>query len=632
MKKRFSISKRLNLAFFILVALLIVALGISELSASSTINSTRGVQQDVLLLEEIHQLQFVWFNTMSSIDNLLQTQSMTHLYTVNDHFELFSQQLAALSIQSKSMAQRNTQPELLSLDNIQQTGQEVATAMEEFNQLVAQNQWDSAAGLRQSKLARLQSELDKELSQLNDIIQNNVADGLNSTVSTQKLIGNYWIVLSLVGIIFSFILSWLSQRSISRPIKQLTTEVKRISEGDFSPVQTPDRQDEIGDLYTAFSLMNDQLSASYENLEHEVAGRTHDLERRTVQIQVAAEVARDISTNRDIVSLLNHTVAIIPKRFDFYHAGVFLIDAGNEYAVLRAATQETGSEMLRLGHKLRVGETGLVGHVCADGEPRIALDVGEDAIHFKNPHLPLTRSEIALPLRYSDRIIGALDVQSTEASAFDQESILVLQVLADQLAIAIENTFLLQELRENISELELLSGTTVRNVWRKQNQSTKVAGYQYDGLKVEPIYVQDKSYREDLSNDHTPVSLPITIRDQAIGKIKIWPSQGDLSFDEFNLVKDISNRIGQVLENARLFEESRNRAEREKLTGEINAKLRASNDPQTILETAVTELRKALKVKHAQVTIEPIPTDTPGSTTSQSGFFEGLPSKEAYHG
>jgi FOG: GAF domain len=172
-----------------------------------------------------------------------------------------------------------------------------------------------------------------------------------------------------------------------------------------------------------------------------------DLARRTAQLEAASEVARRAAAIRDVQTLLDETVRLISQRFGFYHAGVFLVDEAGEYAVLRAASSEGGQRMLARGHRLAVGEVGIVGYVAGTGKPRIALDVGEDAVFFSNPDLPHTHSEMALPLKVGERVIGVLDVQSVEPSAFTDEDVAVLQTMADQIALAIENARLLQRPR-----------------------------------------------------------------------------------------------------------------------------------------------------------------------------------------
>ncbi|HSB90293.1 MAG TPA: GAF domain-containing protein [Anaerolineales bacterium] len=232
------------------------------------------------------------------------------------------------------------------------------------------------------------------------------------------------------------VVPWATRRSLS-PLRSLTDFTEKFAAGELETRVAIQRRDEIGRLGDAFNKMAEDLSGMYRSLEERV-----DL--RTRQIRTAAEVARDAAVIRSVDDLLGTTVNLISARFGHYHAGIFLIDEAGENAVLRAASSPGGKTMLERGHKLAVGKVGIVGYVTGTGKPRIALDVGADAVHFANPDLPKTRSEIALPLRVGDRIIGALDVQSTEANAFDENDAVVLQTMADQVAIALENARLLQ--------------------------------------------------------------------------------------------------------------------------------------------------------------------------------------------
>lgn len=624
MNFRFSVSQRLNLAFLIMVALIITAVGVGSVFAISTSKSTNDIHQGAQHIEQVNQLQFHWFSIVSSIDSLIQTRSISHQDVILKHTQEFNQLLSLLSTQSIGISQESIQANRTNLQNVQQISQQLDQVIQELNQFTTQGRWGSALTLRQTELTWLQKDLDAELSQLSKNIQQDVNKILNNTVQSQQMTRIYFLILSVLAITFASLISWLAFRSIVRPVNLLIDDVQRITDGDLSPIEPLEQKDEIGDLSRAFSLMTEWLRDSYENLERRVEARTLDLQRRMEQVQVAAEVARDITTNRDLESLLNHTVALIPERFGFYHAGIFMVDARGEFAVLRSATKETGKEMLELNHKLRIGETGLVGHVCSSGEARIALDVGEDAVHFKNPHLPLTRSEIALPLRAGDRVIGALDVQSTQASAFDQDTILILQVIADQLATAIENSWLFQELQNNIQELETITGSMVKVAWQKQAQSQDIIGYEYDGMLVKPVFANNTSQDTSAPVTQAPITVPIKIREHSIGNLEIWPSHGTISADEMDLLTDLSSRISQVLENARLFEESKKRAEREKITGEITAHLRESNDPQKILETAVVELRKALQAKRAQISVHHVPEDPDALDSLKNNNTENL--------
>jgi len=169
------------------------------------------------------------------------------------------------------------------------------------------------------------------------------------------------------------------------------------------------------------------------------------INRYALQLTTAGEVSRAASSILDPAKLLPEVVNLVRDRFDFYYVGLFLLDEGGEYAVLRAGTGEAGRQMLEMGHKLEVGGTSMVGWCVAQGKARIALDVGKEAVRFDNPLLPETRSEMALPLISRGRVIGAMTIQSARSAAFSDEDIAALQTMADQVANAIENARLFEE-------------------------------------------------------------------------------------------------------------------------------------------------------------------------------------------
>ena len=340
----------------------------------------------------------------------------------------------------------------------------------------------------------------------------------------------------------------------------------------------------------------------YESLEDHVAERTQELERKNVQIQVAAEIARDVTTSHNLYELLNRSVELINQRFGFYHAGIFLIDAANEYAELQAATGPTGQEMLNLHHKLKVGETGIVGYVAASGQPRVALDVGVDAVHFQNPLLPETRSEIALPLKIGDQVIGVLDVQSQLPSAFKDDDINVLQILADLLAVAIDNTRLYQEVQANLLELETLYGQNSQKGWHKIIQSGSVIGFQYDRMGIHPIHADDSSL---LQQESPALNIPLVVRGEEIGTLCVWSGNMDLPPDDLTLLEDLGVRISQSLDSARLFTEAQRRAENEKLISQATSRMLETLDIETVLKTAAEDIYQVLGLSDLTIDLSP---------------------------
>ncbi|NJN96614.1 MAG: GAF domain-containing protein [Anaerolineales bacterium] len=190
--------------------------------------------------------------------------------------------------------------------------------------------------------------------------------------------------------------------------------------------------------------MADQVAITIQNRR-----LLEQTERRATRLKTVARVGESVSRMLALSEIFDTTVDLIRERFGFYHVSIFLLDEAREWAVVHASTGEVGKIMVSTPHRLKVGSNSIVGYVTAMAQSRIALDVGEDKVHFQNPLLPDTRSEMALPLLSRGIVIGALDVQSTEVNAFSDEDVDTLQIMADQLANAIENARLLQNAQES---------------------------------------------------------------------------------------------------------------------------------------------------------------------------------------
>lgn len=175
---------------------------------------------------------------------------------------------------------------------------------------------------------------------------------------------------------------------------------------------------------------------------------------RNNQLQTASEVSRAATSILELNELMPKVVELIRSHFDYYYVGIFLVDKKTNKALLAAATGDAGKEMLANGHSLPIGNSSMIGWSIHNNQARIALDVGKDAVRFKNPLLPLTRSEVSFPLRFHGKVIGAMTIQSALPSAFTDADITALQTMADQVANAIETARLLDERVTLISELE----------------------------------------------------------------------------------------------------------------------------------------------------------------------------------
>jgi len=336
----------------------------------------------------------------------------------------------------------------------------------------------------------------------------------------------------------------------------------------------------------------------------ELENASKQIQTRAAQFEALAQVTQTITSIRDLGDLLPRIATVISEKFRFYHVGVFLLDEVNEYAMLSATNSEGGRKMMERKHRLRVGAQGIVGNVTLTGNPRVAMDVGSDAVFFNNPELPETHSEMALPLKTGELIIGALDVQSTERGAFTDEDIQMLSLLANQVSLAIENARLFEETRKALAESEATSRQTTREAWRNLPVEQNLLGYRYTLTGASPL---DKPVALTepggaKKTETARIVVPIELRGETIGTLVVQsPSTGEISQDQIDLIKAVAERVAISAENARLFDETTRRAERERMVSDITGKIRSVNDPQTMIQTAIEELRNALGASRVEV-------------------------------
>ena len=423
---------------------------------------------------------------------------------------------------------------------------------------------------------------------------------------------NTLIIYAVILIIVFGILLYLYSLSITKPLRRLTLHVGRFSpeklrmnkDQIIAPVQINTR-DELEDLATVFHQITTDLVHAFDNFEERITERTSEIERRSNLLKAVAGVGKAITSFRDLSELLQQATYLIHENFGYYHVGIFLLDEHKEYAVLSATNSEGGLRMLEKKHQLKVGETGIVGYVTQNAKARIALDVGNDAVYFDNPDLPQTRSEIALPLMVGGQILGALDVQSTEPQAFSEEDVSTLQILAEQIAVAIQNANLFKEAEKALETSRTSYGNVSRDAWSKILRNQPRIGF----LATPPTTVQIHSENLEVNlakaietgdliigSDGLTISMPIRVRGQTIGAIRLKKSAISESWtqDETNLAIALSDQLSGALESARLYKESQQHAARESLISDISARISAIANTETIVRETVQELGQTL--------------------------------------
>lgn len=354
---------------------------------------------------------------------------------------------------------------------------------------------------------------------------------------------------------------------------------------------------------------NRDLEAIRRSLEERVEARTQDLQSRSTLLLTAIELGRAAASLRDLDELLSRMPQLIAEQTRFYHVGLFLMDQYKEFAVLRGANSPEGQQLLAQAYRVTVDETTLLGVVTVKRELRVAVDAGPGAVSFVDSPFPRTRSQLALPLVAGDRLIGALDLHSTESDVFTDQMIEVMRLLADQVAIAIESAQLFAQSQAALAAELRAYGTTVsREAWQDMARVEGALRFLSDepGI-IRPASGEKPAVMEQarqtgrvITDANSTLTVPIQIREGvSIGALRLnKPSWGE---DEIALVETLTEQLGAALESARLYQETQRREVRERITREITEDIRRSVDMEVILRSAVSNLGEALGVPRTYV-------------------------------
>ncbi|MBN1876223.1 MAG: GAF domain-containing protein [Anaerolineae bacterium] len=418
-------------------------------------------------------------------------------------------------------------------------------------------------------------------------------------VFQRQLLKNTAIAFLLTVVVVIGVIIWINWRSITVPLERFSAVARQMAEGDYSQRVEVTTGDEVGQLGRTFNDMVDRLQQTLTDIER----RSRDLELRSAYLEASADVGREVALILDTEMLVEQVVDMIKERLDMYYVGLFLVDETGEWNVLRAGTGRAGRQMVARGHRLKAGE-GMVGWSIANVEARIALDVGEDAVHFSNPDLPDTRSEAALPLRSRGRVLGALTVQSDREAAFDHDAVVVLQTMADHVAVALDNADLFARSQRALEAERRAYGEVSRDTWLRMAHLHPDLGYLCDiqgnvapvTPEWRPEMVQVGTAGQIVHVDDCTMGVPLKIRDQVVGVVRLRKSEGDGEWrdQEVSLMEALIDQLGRALEGAQLYQDTQRRAVREQLAAHVTAQMRQSLDLETVLRTAASEMRQAL--------------------------------------
>ncbi len=429
------------------------------------------------------------------------------------------------------------------------------------------------------------------------------------TLASIRLINSTSNLVLLGTVLLSLVFAGTLSRIITYPLNELSQTASRISQGDLKLRAETLTEDEFGTLAKSFNLMTGQLQTSIEGLEQQVFDRTKALQQRAGQIRAAVEIGNTVASIREINELLPKVTQLISEKFNFYHIGIFLLDETQEFAVLRAANSHGGQRMLARQHQLKIGEVGIVGYVAKNKLPRIALDVGEDAVFFNNPDLPETRSEMGLPLLSAGKILGVLDVQSTQSQAFSQEDITFLQLLADQLAVTIDNATLfalnqtaLADTQNALEAARRAYRDLSREGWENLSRETHTLAFRANAKELIPLSAPPapglvhaaRAGHPTLSSPEA-LAIPIKIQEYVAGVVQLKKKPQEIwSAEEVNLIETIVNQLGTALEGARLYKETQSSLIRTEALYQVGRAAVAYENPKDLLQAVADTIAGTL--------------------------------------
>jgi GAF domain-containing protein len=364
----------------------------------------------------------------------------------------------------------------------------------------------------------------------------------------------------------------------------------------------------IKSRYLEINTLNRSLREEKDTLTQKMDEQTSILERRVTQLKTAAEITKSISSIVDPQLLIRQVSDAVRERFALYYVGVFLIDPMKEFAVLQYGTGEAGRKMMANRHRLAVGGYSMIGWTTHTRKARIALDIGAEAVHFDNPLLPETRSELALPIATTANIYGAMTIQSEKQGAFDENDILVLQSIADNLAIALENNSSFEKTQKTLEEIRVLNKAFVQQAW---GEALAVHG------DMEAEF--ENSQLESGAGSTRTVQVPLYLRDEVIGQIDLEVVGDTLDAQQMEFLESISSQTSSALENARLIDESQRTASRQQKLNELSEQFSRALTIEDILKTAVQEFGHLPSVSEATISLLPPEETNLGKNNEKRG-------------
>lgn len=385
-------------------------------------------------------------------------------------------------------------------------------------------------------------------------------------------------------------------------------------------------------------------------VSHELGRVLRFAGRLTTQLRATGEIAQLTATAAGPDALMQRIVNYVRDRFGFYYVQVFLIDAEGKYANLAAGTGEVGEMLLQRGYRLAVGSQSMVGRAFQTGEPVVASREFALEAPRTNELLRDTRSELALPLIVGDQVIGVLDVQSNRPGAFADDIVENLRILAAQIGVAVhhtrqieERTAALNDMRRQFLETEVslreahrLNQRLTGKAWEDylKARSSQIVGYTLADNRLQrdsswtPALAQAAGNRRAviaaMDEARQVIAVPIELRGRAIGAIEIEIEGEIRQAETLEVLQSVAQRLALSIDNARLFEQAQELAQRELEVNAISTQLQSVSDVNDLARTALQELSKSLGASQASIRLGMLEADRDSRPKRPEGLLEHL--------
>lgn len=370
------------------------------------------------------------------------------------------------------------------------------------------------------------------------------------------ILGAMWLALALTG-------------RITRPVLALTEAVHKtsVSEDLKGWIEMEQFQfDELGELTRDINTITGRAKEKIFKLEREIRDSARALE-------VSMEISSQITVIKDMNKLLEYVVNRIQTGYNFYHTQIYLLDPATGDLVMTMGYGPIGQRMKDAGHRLK-GDEGIVGTVASTNQAFKSNNVMELINFVSNPLLPHTRSEIAAPLRARDKVIGVLDIQSSRLDEFGPEDLTLVQSLADQTAVAMDNIRLTSEMQGSMKQIENLNRRLTREGWQDLSNELTTSGYRFSKGLVGNVVPDSEAWLapmeqaiahkrlvqtvevENGKNRQAELAVPLILRGEVIGVMGVRREESaGWADEELAAVETVASQVSSALENARLSRE-----------------------------------------------------------------------------